>query len=257
MSFLQLFIPFIGTALGALTVFFFKGDKLDDRVEKALLGAAAGVMIAASFFSLLLPALEANEGPTSVIPVAIGFLLGIGVLLLFDSLLPHLHLHALEPEGIVGKKRLSKTVMMFLAVTLHNVPEGAAAGITFISAQNTDIISDTASLALLVGIAIQNFPEGAIVSLPIKAEGKSRIQAFLYGMTSGAIEPIAAGLMFLLTGAIEPLMPYALAFASGAMIYVVIEELIPDANAGDHSNIATVFFAIGFVLMMVLDVVLG
>ncbi len=257
MSFLKLLIPFIGTTLGALTVYFFKGDKLDAKVEKFLLGSASGVMIAACFFSLLLPALEAGEGPTSVIPVAVGFLLGIGVLLLFDSLLPHLHVHASEPEGIVGKKRLSKTVMMFLAVTLHNVPEGAAAGIAFISSQNAGIISDTASLALLVGIAIQNFPEGVIVSLPIKAEGKSRTQAFLYGVASGAIEPLASGLMFLIAGAIEPLMPYALAFASGAMIYVVIEELIPEANQGDHSNIATVSFAIGFVVMMVLDVVLG
>ena len=257
MSYLALFIPFIGTTLGALTVYFFKGDKLDTKVEKSLLGFAAGVMIAACFFSLLLPALEANEGSTSVIPVAMGFLLGIAVLLLFDSILPHLHVHAAKPEGIVGKKRLSKTLMMFIAVAIHNVPEGAAAGIAFLSAQNTGIISDTASLALLVGIAIQNFPEGAIVSLPIKAEGKSRTQAFLYGMASGAIEPVASVLMFLMAGAIEPLMPYALAFASGAMMYVVIEELIPEANRGDHSNIATVSFALGFVLMMVLDVVLG
>ena len=257
MSFLSLFIPFIGTTLGALTVYFFKGDKLNTKVEKCLLGFASGVMIAACFFSLLLPALEVNTGPTSVIPVVIGFLLGIGVLLVFDSILPHLHVHAIAPEGIVGKKRLSKTLLMFIAVTIHNVPEGAAAGIAFISAKNTGIISDTASLALLVGIAIQNFPEGAIVSLPIKAEGKSRIQAFLYGLASGAIEPIASILMFLIAGIIEPLMPYALAFASGAMIYVVIEELIPEANRGDHSNIATVFFALGFVVMMVLDVVLG
>lgn len=250
---IKLLIPFIGTTLGAMTVFFFKGDSLNERFEKALLGFAAGVMVAASFFSLLLPSLETND----IVSVTLGFLCGMIVLLGLDSFIPHLHMHTDDPEGIRPKKRLSKTLMMFIAVMLHNIPEGAAAGVAIVSSTSSDLISNSASLALVIGIAIQNFPEGAIVSLPIKAEGKSRFKAFMYGVISGAVEPVAALGMFLFAGVIVPFMPFALAFAAGAMLYVVIEELIPEASVGKHSNIATITFAFGFVAMMILDVLLG
>ena len=208
-------------------------------------------MVDASFFSLLLPSLDSGDITMAVI----GLLLGMGFLLLMDSLLPHLHLHTDEPEGLKTKKRLSKVFMMFMAVTLHNVPEGAAAGIAMVS--GTDIISESASLALLIGIAIQNFPEGAIVALPLRTSGMSRFKAFLYGTATGAVEPVAALLMFVIAPMITPFMPLALSFAAGAMLYVVIEELIPEASVGKHSNIATVAFALGLTLMMVLDVTLS
>ena len=226
-------------------------EKLDERIEKAFLGFASGVMVAASFFSLLLPSLDSGDITMAVI----GLLSGMGFLLLMDSLLPHLHLHTDEPEGLKTKKRLSKVFMMFMAVTLHNVPEGAAAGIAMVS--GTDIISESASLALLIGIAIQNFPEGAIVALPLRTSGISRFKAFLYGTATGAVEPVAALLMFVIAPMITPFMPLALSFAAGAMLYVVIEELIPEASVGKHSNIATVAFALGLALMMVLDVTLS
>lgn len=248
---LKLLIPFIGTTLGSACVFLVRKEKLDERIEKAFLGFAGGVMVAASFFSLLLPSLDSGDITMAVI----GLLSGMGFLLLMDSLLPHLHLHADEPEGLKTKKRLSKVFMMFMAVTLHNVPEGAAAGIAMVS--GTDIISESASLALLIGIAIQNFPEGAIVALPLRTSGMSRFKAFLYGTATGAVEPVAALLMFAIAPMITPFMPLALSFAAGAMLYVVIEELIPEASVGKHSNIATVAFALGLALMMVLDVTLS
>lgn len=248
---LKLLIPFIGTTLGSACVFLVRKEKLDERIEKAFLGFAGGVMVAASFFSLLLPSLDSGDITMAVI----GLLLGMGFLLLMDSLLPHLHLHTDEPEGLKTKKRLSKVFMMFMAVTLHNVPEGAAAGIAMVS--GTDIISESASLALLIGIAIQNFPEGAIVALPLRTNGMSRFKAFLYGTATGAVEPVAALLMFAIAPMITPFMPLALSFAAGAMLYVVIEELIPEASVGKHSNIATVAFALGLTLMMVLDVTLS
>lgn len=248
---LKLLIPFIGTTLGSACVFLVRKEKLDERIEKAFLGFAGGVMVAASFFSLLLPSLDSGDITMAVI----GLLSGMGFLLLMDSLLPHLHLHTDEPEGLKTKKRLSKVFMMFMAVTLHNVPEGAAAGIAMVS--GTDIISESASLALLIGIAIQNFPEGAIVALPLRTNGMSRFKAFLYGTATGAVEPVAALLMFAIAPMITPFMPLALSFAAGAMLYVVIEELIPEASVGKHSNIATVAFALGLALMMVLDVTLS
>ncbi len=248
---LKLLIPFIGTTLGSACVFLVHKEKLDERIEKAFLGFASGVMVAASFFSLLLPSLDSGDITMAVI----GLLSGMGFLLLMDSLLPHLHLHTDEPEGLKTKKRLSKVFMMFMAVTLHNVPEGAAAGIAMVS--GTDIISESASLALLIGIAIQNFPEGAIVALPLRTSGMSRFKAFLYGTATGAVEPVAALLMFVIAPMITPFMPLALSFAAGAMLYVVIEELIPEASVGKHSNIATVAFALGLALMMVLDVTLS
>lgn len=248
---LKLLIPFIGTTLGSACVFLVQKEKLDERIEKAFLGFASGVMVAASFFSLLLPSLDSGDITMAVI----GLLSGMGFLLLMDSLLPHLHLHTDEPEGLKTKKRLSKVFMMFMAVTLHNVPEGAAAGIAMVS--GTDIISESASLALLIGIAIQNFPEGAIVALPLRTSGMSRFKAFLYGTATGAVEPVAALLMFVIAPMITPFMPLALSFAAGAMLYVVIEELIPEASVGKHSNIATVAFALGLTLMMVLDVTLS
>lgn len=248
---LKLLIPFIGTTLGSACVFLVQKEKLDERIEKAFLGFASGVMVAASFFSLLLPSLDSGDITMAVI----GLLSGMGFLLLMDSLLPHLHLHTDEPEGLKTKKRLSKVFMMFMAVTLHNVPEGAAAGIAMVS--GTDIISESASLALLIGIAIQNFPEGAIVALPLRTSGMSRFKAFLYGTATGAVEPVAALLMFAIAPMITPFMPLALSFAAGAMLYVVIEELIPEASVGKHSNIATVAFALGLTLMMVLDVTLS
>ena len=250
---IDILIPFLGTTLGAATVFFFKGSHLNVRLEKALLGFASGVMVAASFFSLLMPALDTGD----IFSTVAGFLSGMLLLLLFDSILPHLHVHSDVPEGLKVKKRLSRTLMMFLAVLLHNIPEGAAAGVAIVSANNGELISDSATLALVIGIAIQNFPEGAIVSLPIREEGKSRLAAFGYGVLTGVVEPLAALMMFLFSGIITPFMPFALAFASGAMLYVVIEELIPEASEGEHSNIATIAFALGFALMMILDVVLG
>ena len=231
-------IPFLGTTLGAAMVFLMK-NKINNRIEKLLLGFASGVMIAASIWSLLIPAIEMSEsqGKIAWVPATIGFLLGITFLLVLDSVIPHMHLKSDKPEGI--KSKLKKTTMMVFAVTLHNIPEGMAVGVTFAGAltQNAGITM-AGAFALAIGIAIQNFPEGAIISMPLKSEGMSIIT-------------------ILLTNAVVPILPYLLAFAAGAMIYVVVEELIPESQAGEHSNIGTIGVAIGFVVMMILDVALG
>lgn len=250
-------IPFLGTTLGAAMVFLMK-NKINNKIEKLLLGFASGVMIAASIWSLLIPAIEMSEsqGKIAWVPATIGFLLGITFLLVLDSVIPHLHLKSDKPEGI--KSKLKKTTMMVFAVTLHNIPEGMAVGVTFAGAltQNTGITM-AGAFALAIGIAIQNFPEGAIISMPLKSEGISKPKAFLYGTLSGIVEPIGAIITILLTNAVVPMLPYLLAFAAGAMIYVVVEELIPESQAGEHSNIGTIGVAIGFVVMMILDVALG
>ena len=250
-------IPFLGTTLGAAMVFLMK-NKINNKIEKLLLGFASGVMIAASIWSLLIPAIEMSEsqGKIAWVPATIGFLLGITFLLVLDSLIPHLHLKSDKPEGI--KSKLKKTTMMVFAVTLHNIPEGMAVGVTFAGAltQNAGITM-AGAFALAIGIAIQNFPEGAIISMPLKSEGMSKPKAFLYGTLSGIVEPIGAIITILLTNAVVPMLPYLLAFAAGAMIYVVVEELIPESQAGEHSNIGTIGVAIGFVVMMILDVALG
>ena len=252
-----LLIPFFGTVLGSGMVIFMK-DKIDQRVEKALLGFASGVMIAASIWSLLLPSIEMSEqqGVIGWIPAAVGFMLGILFLLLLDTVVPHLHLETDQPEGMPAS--LKKTTMLVLAVTLHNIPEGMAVGVVFagVLAGNTGI-SLAGAFALSIGIAIQNFPEGAIISMPLKSEGLSKTKAFLDGAASGVVEPIAALLTILLTGLITPVLPYLLSFAAGSMIYVVVEELIPESQAGEHSNIGTIGVSVGFVLMMILDVALG
>ena len=255
--FLGLAIPFLGTTLGAAMVFLMKKE-MNKKVEKILLGFASGVMIAASVWSLLIPSIEMAEtqGKVAWIPAAIGFLLGIVFLLVLDSLVPHMHLESEKPEGM--KSKLKKTTMMVFAVTLHNIPEGMAVGVTFagVLAQNAGITM-AGAFALAIGIAIQNFPEGAIISMPLKSEGASKLKAFLYGTLSGIVEPIGAIITILLTNAVVPILPYLLSFAAGAMIYVVVEELIPESQAGEHSNIGTIGVAIGFTIMMILDVALG
>lgn len=252
-----LFIPFLGTMLGSAMVFFMK-NKINHRIEKLLLGFAAGVMIAASIWSLMMPSIEMAEeqGKVAWIPAVIGFLLGVVFLLALDSLIPHLHLKNDKPEGV--KSKLKKTTMMMLAVTLHNIPEGMAVGVTFAGVMigNTGI-TIAGTIALAVGIAIQNFPEGAIISMPLKSQGISKTKAFLYGTLSGIVEPIGAIITMLLTSVIVPILPYLLSFAAGAMIYVVVEELIPESQSGEHSNIGTIGVTIGFSIMMVLDVALG
>ena len=252
-----LLLPFLGTTLGAACVFFMKGQ-MKPLVQKMLLGFASGVMVAASVWSLLIPAMDMSEemGKYAFIPAAAGFLLGILFLLGMDRAVPHLHMGAECAEG--PKCSLKKTTMLVLAVTLHNIPEGMAVGVVFAGmlSQNTEI-TVAGAFALSVGIAIQNFPEGAIISMPLKSEGTGKGKAFLYGMLSGAVEPVAAVITILLAGFITPGLPYLLSFAAGAMLYVVVEELIPEASEGEHSNIGTIGFAAGFVLMMILDVALG
>lgn len=254
---LGLLIPFAGTTLGAAMVFFMRGH-LNEKIEKALLGFASGVMIAASVWSLIIPAIEMSEerGGLPWLPPAVGFILGIGFLLLLDTVTPHLHLDSVKPEG--PKTNLKKTTMLVLAVTLHNIPEGMAVGVTFagVLAGNSGITM-AGAFALSIGIAIQNFPEGTIISMPLRSEGMSRPKAFLMGTLSGIVEPISAFITILLTGIVVPALPYLLSFAAGAMIYVVAEELIPEAQSGKHSNIGTIGVAAGFVIMMVLDVALG
>lgn len=251
-------IPFIGTSLGAFTVFFMK-DKINPKTEKILLGFAAGVMIAASVWSLLIPSIDLarQRGKISWLPALIGFALGIIFLLLIDSIVPHLHLKSTKPEG-VDKGLFSKTAMMLFAVTIHNIPEGMAVGVTCAGAIGENPrITLASALVLSVGIAIQNFPEGAIISMPLKAEGMGKGKAFFYGVLSGAVEPVGAIITLLLTSHVLPLLPYFLSFAAGAMMYVVIEELIPECQSGEHSNLGTIGAAVGFALMMVLDVALG
>ena len=268
--------------LGSAFVFFMK-DEMSARLQKSLLGFASGVMVAASVWSLLIPSMEmmeqreqsqtclvyaesrqsstegqmeADSGAWSVLPAAVGFLLGMGFLLLIDELTPHLHIGTDKPEGM--RSHLSKTAMLALAVTIHNLPEGMAVGVVFAGADSgATNISLASALAVAVGIAIQNVPEGAIISMPMRAAGNSRWRSFIIGSLSGAVEPVGAVAVLLLASLLMPVLPYMLAFAAGAMFYVVVEELIPEASSGQHSNLSTIGFAIGFVLMMVLDVVMG
>ena len=255
--FIGLLLPLLGTMLGSAFVFFMK-DEMPVRLQKMLLGFASGVMVAASVWSLLIPAMEMVEdsGKWSVVPATVGFLLGMGFLLVLDEVTPHLHIGTDKPEGM--RAHLSKTMMLTLAVTLHNLPEGMAVGVVFAGAENAvSTISLSSAVAVAVGIAIQNVPEGAIISLPMKAAGNSRWKSFLIGSLSGVVEPVGAIAVMLLASLLVPVLPYMLAFAAGAMFYVVVEELIPEASSGQHSNLSTIGFAIGFALMMVLDVVLG
>ena len=250
-------IPFVGTALGAACVFFMKKN-MHTLLQKSLAGFAGGVMVAASIWSLLIPAMNYAEhmGKFAFIPAAVGFWLGILFLLLLDHVIPHLHAGSDEAEG--PKSNLKKKTMLVLAVALHNVPEGMAVGVVYAGlAMGEAGISVMGALALSVGIAIQNFPEGAIISMPLRAEGVSKGKAFVYGILSGIVEPLGAVLTIAAAGFIVPVLPYFLSFAAGAMIYVVVEELIPEMSEGKHSNIGTVFFALGFTIMMILDVALG
>ena len=254
--FIGIMIPFIGTTAGAACVYFLR-QGMRRVVQKGLLGCASGVMIAASVWSLLIPAMDMSEGmgKLAFIPAAVGFCLGIGFLLALDRLIPHLHLDAEEPEGPSGNWK--KSTMLVLAVTLHNIPEGMAVGVAFAGLlADNGTITMAGALALAIGIAIQNFPEGAIISLPLK-EAAGRNKAFVYGMLSGIVEPIGAGIMLALSDFLGPALPYMLSFAAGAMVYVVVEELIPESAEGEHSNIGTIGFAVGFVVMMILDVALG
>lgn len=250
-------LPLLGTILGASAVFLMK-DGMNDRLQRLLLGFASGVMIAASVWSLLIPAIEMTEqqGGIAFLPAAVGFLLGIGFLLLLDTIIPHLHQKSDEPEGI--KTHLPKSTMLILAVTLHNIPEGMAVGVVFAGMISGEVaMSAAAAFALSLGIAIQNIPEGAVISMPLTSQGYSKGKAFAMGTLSGVVEPVGAALTIILTSFITPILPYILSFAAGAMIYVVVEELIPEAQAGEHSNLGTIGAALGFVLMMVLDVALG
>ncbi len=262
---IALLVPFAGTVLGAACVFLLK-DNLPNRVQKGLLGFASGVMVAAAVWSLLIPALEMAAGGgaaasgfagkmAGALPAAGGFLIGMLFLLLLDRITPHIHLDD-KPEG--PRSGISRTAKLALAVTLHNIPEGMAVGVAFAGAlSGADVMSVAGASALAIGIAIQNFPEGAIISMPLKNSGRTRLQAFLVGAMSGAVEPLGAIAMILLASILTPLMPWFLSFAAGAMMYVVIEELIPETAEGEHSNLGTIGFAAGFALMMVLDVVFG
>ena len=271
-AFWGILIPFLGTSLGAGCVFFLK-NSLRDGIQRALTGFAAGVMVAASVWSLLIPAMEqaADLGRLAFFPAAVGFWLGVLFLLLLDHLIPHLHQNSLQAEG--PKSQLQRTTMMVLAVTLHNIPEGMAVGVVYAGylipegmavgvvyagyLAGTAQITAAGALALSLGIAIQNFPEGAIISMPLRAEGMKKGRAFWGGVLSGIVEPIGAVLTILAAGIVVPALPYLLSFAAGALLYVVVEELIPEMSQGQHSNVGTVFFAVGFSVMMVLDVALG
>lgn len=253
---LGILIPFIGTSLGAALVFVLR-KSISENLQKILTGFAAGVMVAASFWSLLQPALESSEdmGSLSFIPAAVGFLVGVGFLLLLDIVTPHMHLDH-QDEG--PRSGLKRTTKLILAVTLHNIPEGMAVGVVYAGFLSGNAgITSAGSLALALGIAIQNFPEGAIVSMPLRAEGMSKQKTFFFGVLSGVVEPIAAAITILAAASVVPIMPYLLAFAAGAMMYVVVEELIPEMSEGTHSNWGTIAFSLGFVLMMILDVALG
>lgn len=251
--FIGLLIPFIGTMLGAATVFLLK-DKMGNKFQKFLLGFASGVMIAASVWSLLIPAIEVSRQSYdwAWLPPAIGFLGGMGFLLMLDSIIPHIHVNSDKPEGM--KSKLGRSTMLLFAVTLHNIPEGMAVGVVLAGAvSGQTIITVAGALTLSIGIAIQNFPEGAIISMPLRGEGISKTRAFSYGALSGLVEPIAAIITIVLIDLMMPIFPYLLAFSAGAMIYVVVEELIPESQNGSHSNIGTIGVALGFVLMMILD----
>ena len=256
-TFIGIMIPFVGTALGSAGVFFMNRS-LGDLVQRALAGVAAGVMVAASIWSLLIPAIEQSEdmGKLSFLPAIIGFWVGVLFLLLLDRLIPHLHVGSEQAEG--PKSKLGRTTMMVLAVTLHNIPEGMAVGVVYAGFLSGNMqITAASALALSLGIAIQNFPEGAIISMPLRAEGERKGRAFLGGVLSGVVEPIGAVLTLLAAQLVIPALPYLLSFAAGAMLYVVVEELIPEMSQGRHSNLGTVFFAVGFSVMMTLDVALG
>lgn len=252
-----LMLPFLGTSLGAACVFLMRGE-LNRQLQRALTGFAAGVMVAASVWSLLIPAMEQAEAQNqpAFLPAAAGFWAGILFLLLLDHLVPHLHLNSREAEG--PKSSLQRATMLVLAVTLHNIPEGMAVGVVYAGwlAGGANITA-AGALALSLGIAIQNFPEGAIISMPLTAEGVKKPRAFLYGVLSGIVEPLGALLTILAASLVLPALPYLLSFAAGAMLYVVVEELIPEMSEGPHSNIGTVLFAAGFTLMLVLDTALG
>ncbi len=256
-TFIGLLIPFLGTSAGAACVFFMK-NSLSDHVERSLTGFAAGVMVAASVWSLLIPAMNqaAGMGKLAFIPAAAGFWFGILFLLLLDHIIPHLHQNSDTAEG--PRSRLQKTTMMVLAVTLHNIPEGMAVGVVYAGFLSGSAgISAMGALALSLGIAIQNFPEGAIISMPLRSEGMQKSKAFAGGVLSGIVEPAGAVLTILFANVVLPALPYLLSFAAGAMMYVVVEELIPEMSGGRHSNIGTIFFAVGFTVMMALDVALG
>ena len=255
--FLCLMIPFLGTMLGSACVFLMK-DKINNKLEKLLLGFASGVMLAASVWSLLIPSIDLSKQRNLIawLPASIGFLFGMIFLLILDSLIPHLHVKSNSTEGL--KSKFKRTTMMILAVTLHNIPEGMAVGVTMAGALLGNMgISITGAYALAIGIAIQNFPEGAIISMPLKAEGNSKGKAFLFGTLSGIVEPIAAFITILLTNIIAPILPYVLAFAAGAMIKVVVQELIPECVDGKKSYLGTIGFTLGFLVMMILDVAFG
>ena len=255
--FLGLLLPLFGTMVGSALVFFMKGE-MSAMMQKSLMGFASGVMVAASVWSLLIPAMEmrVGEGAWVVVPAAVGFLLGMGFLLMIDVITPHLHLDSDKPEG--PHSHLSRTAMLALAVTIHNLPEGMAVGVVLAGAgSGMANISLASAIAVSLGIAIQNVPEGAIISMPMRAAGNSCWRSFAIGTLSGAVEPVGAIAVLLLASVVVPVLPYMLAFAAGAMFYVVIEELIPEASSGKHSNVSTIGFAVGFVLMMVLDVVMG
>ncbi len=247
-----LLIPFLGTALGSAFVFFMKRE-MPAPVQTVLLGFASGVMVAASVWSLIIPAIEMGAGPSAVVPPTVGLLAGFAFLLLIDYITPHIHPSG-GPEG--PRSRLSRTTKLALAVTIHNFPEGMAVGVAIAGALTADF-NMAGALALSLGIAIQNVPEGAIISMPLRAEGNSRLKAFGIGALSGIVEPVGGALVLLLATKVLGIMPYMLAFAAGAMLYVVVEELVPEYSQGKHSNIGTIGFALGFALMMVLDVVLG
>lgn len=255
--FYGILIPFLGTSLGAACVFFMKHD-MSERLSRILTGFAAGVMVAASIWSLLIPAMDQSEemGKFAFVPAVAGFWGGILFLLLLDHIIPHLHRYSVSAEG--PKSRLQRTTMMVLAVTLHNIPEGMAVGVVYAGylAGNAKI-TVAAAMALSIGIAIQNFPEGAIISMPLRAEGMKVSKAFAGGVLSGIVEPVGAMLTIFAAGYIVPALPYLLSFAAGAMIYVVVEELIPEMSQGEHSDLGTIFFAVGFTVMMALDVALG
>lgn len=256
-----LLVPFLGTVFGSVMVFLLK-DKMSEKLEKILLGFASGVMIAASIWSLLNPAIEMAEeqGVIPYLPAAIGFMVGILFLLLLDVIIPHLHVNSDKPEGINlnnNKTNLKKKTMMVFAVTLHNIPEGMAVGVILAGAMSGSGITFASALALAIGIAIQNFPEGAIVSMGLAVEGKNKSKAFITGALSGVVEPIAGVITILLANIMVPILPYLLSFAAGAMIYCVCDELIPESQNGKHSHMAIIGLAVGFVLMMVLDIALG
>lgn len=257
-EFIILAIPFIGTSLGSAMVFFLK-KRIAPKFEKMLLGFAAGVMIAASIWSLLIPSIDMSKGSNAPewLAALVGFLAGIFFLLLLDTVIPHMHIESKNQEGI-KTAHISKTTMMLFAVTLHNIPEGMSVGVAFAGAMMKDSgITAAAAMALAIGIAIQNFPEGAIISMPLRGEGMSKKKAFVCGVLSGIVEPVGGFITILISGIITPVLPYLLSFAAGAMMYVVIEELIHESQNGEHSNIGTIGAAVGFALMMVLDIALG